>query len=264
MKIVEAEGLEKLEIGGGRVAIGSGAPIRMTIPSLPHGYADAQLDDYRTHSRANLPWSPPVRFSLRARASHPQPLGTLGFGFWNDPFTLSLGQGGAARRLPSAPQTVWFFYGSLPNHFTFTPGIEGHGFKAMALRSPTIPSLVLAPLAAAGLLLAQLPVLRRPVLRTALQKVQSCEAVVDVSLDSWHRYAIHWLQDWVCFEIDGQPVLQAEITIPSPLGFVTWIDNQYAIASPEKGFRFGVIPTDHSQWLEVSDLVIVSKEQSAA
>jgi hypothetical protein len=37
---------------------------------------------------------------------------------------------------------------------------------------------------------------------------------------------------------------------------VVWIDNQYAIASPEKGFRFGVIPTGHQQWLEISDLEI--------
>jgi hypothetical protein len=37
---------------------------------------------------------------------------------------------------------------------------------------------------------------------------------------------------------------------------VTWIDNQYAVASPEKGFRFGVIPTSREQWLEISDLEI--------
>jgi hypothetical protein len=223
------------------------------------GYADAQLDDYHTSPRARFPWSPPVRFSLRARASHPQPSGTLGFGFWNDPFTLSFGQGGAARRLPSSPQTVWFFYGSPPNHFSFTPGIEGHGFKAMAMRSPTVPSIVLAPLAAAGIVLAQIPILRRPVLRTALRRVQSAEVMLQVPLDEWHHYAIQWQQDRVCFEVDGQLMLQAAITVPSPLGFVTWIDNQYAVASPERGFRFGVIPTDHPQWLEVSELEIISE-----
>jgi hypothetical protein len=256
---IEVEQLNRLELGGGEIILTPGAPIRMTIPAIPQGYADAQLDDYHTRPRARFPWSPPLRFSLRARASHPQPMGTLGFGFWNDPFTLSLGQGGAARRLPSAPQTVWFFYGSPPNHFSFAPGIEGHGFKAMAMRSPAIPSLVLAPLAAAGFMLAQIPILRRPVLRTALRRVQSAEVMLQVQLDEWHHYAIQWLQDHVRFEVDGQLVLQSEITVPSPLGFVTWIDNQYAVASPEKGFRFGVIPTDHPQWLEISELEIIGE-----
>jgi hypothetical protein len=259
MRDIQVEQLNRLELGGGDVSMASGAPVRMTIPTMLRGYADAQLDDYHTSPRARFPWSPPVRFSLRARASHPQPSGTLGFGFWNDPFTLSFGQGGAARRLPSSPQTVWFFYGSPPNHFSFTPGIEGHGFKAMAMRSPTVPSIVLAPLAAAGIVLAQIPILRRPVLRTALRRVQSAEVMLQVPLDEWHHYAIQWQQDRVCFEVDGQLMLQAAITVPSPLGFVTWIDNQYAVASPERGFRFGVIPTDHPQWLEVSELEIISE-----
>ncbi len=256
---IQADQLNKLELGGGEVSMKTGAPMRMTIPSLPRGYADAQLDDYHTKPRSHFPWSPPVRVSLRARASHPQPSGTLGFGFWNDPFTISLGQGGAARRLPAAPQTVWFFYGSPPNHFSFAPGIEGHGFKAMAMRSPTIPPLVLAPLAAAGIALAQIPFLRRPVLRTSLRRVQSAEVMLQVPLDVWHHYAIQWQQNEVRFEVDGRIVLQAAITIPDPLGFVTWIDNQYAVVSPEKGFRFGVIPTDHPQWLEVSELEIISE-----
>lgn len=250
------ETLSRLEIGGGEVSAGAGSVMRMTIPIRSQGYADAQLDDYRDRVRRLFPWFPPVRLKLRARASEPNPAGTLGFGFWNDPFTLSLGQGGAARRLPSAPQTVWFFYGSPPNHFTFSQGTKGHGFKAMAIRSPSIPSLLLAPLAAAGILMAQIPGIRRPVLRTALGWVKSAEADIDHALDEWHEYALVWEIDRVRFEIDGQLVLQQRIRVPGPLGFVTWIDNQYALASPEVGFRFGVIPTDHPQWLEISDLTI--------
>ncbi|HEY69243.1 MAG TPA: family 16 glycosylhydrolase [Anaerolineae bacterium] len=259
MRTIQVAQLNRLELGGGEVSRISEISTRMAIPSMHRGYADAQLDDYHTKLRSQFPWSPPVRFSLRARASQPQPSGTLGFGFWNDPFTLSLGQGGAARRLPSAPQTVWFFYGSPPNHFSFAPGIEGHGFKAMAIRSPTIPSFVLAPLAAAGFMLAQIPILRRPVLSTALRRIQSAEVILQVPLDEWHHYAIQWERDKVGFEVDGQLVLQAAITVPGPLGFVTWIDNQYAVASPEEGFRFGVIPTDHPQWLEVSELEIIGE-----
>jgi hypothetical protein len=256
MDIEGIKAFRKLEIGGGEVESAAASVTRMTIPELSQGYADAQLDDYRDKNRKRFPWHPPVHMKLRARASRSNPLGTLGFGFWNDPFTLSLGQGGAARRLPSAPQTVWFFYGSPPNHFTFSPGTAGHGFKAMAIRSPSIPSLLLAPFAAAGVLLAQIPGVRRPVLRTALRAVKSAEAELNAALDEWHRYRLVWDVNQVRFEIDGQLVLQEQIRIPGPLGFVTWIDNQYAVASPEQGFRFGIIPTDRPQWLEISDLEI--------
>jgi hypothetical protein len=248
--------LSKLEIGGGAVSSAAKSVTRMSIPGASHGYADAQLDDYRDKPRVHFLWRPPVRLALRARASEPNPSGTLGFGFWNDPFTLSLGQGGAARRLPATPQTVWFFHGSPPNHFTFTPGLEGHGFKAMAMRTPSIPPLILAPFAAAGILLAEIPGLRRPVIRTALRAVEAAEAPLEVALDAWHQYALVWEFDHVRFEIDERPVLEEQIQVPGPLGFVTWIDNQYATVSPEKGFRFGVIPTDRSQWLEISDLKI--------
>ena len=41
-----------------------------------------------------------------------------------------------------------------------------------------------------------------------------------------------------------------------PLGFVLWIDNQYAVASLEGRFGFGVLPLPETQWLEVDGLVI--------
>ncbi len=248
--------LSKLEIGGGVVSTAADPVTRMTIPGASHRYADAQLDDYRDKPRGHFPWRPPVRLTMRARASEPNPSGTLGFGFWNDPFTLSLGQGGAARRLPATPRAVWFFYGSPPNHFTFTSGLKGHGFKAMAMRTPSIPSVILAPFAAAGILLAQIPGLRRPVLRTALRAVNAVEAELEVALEEWHQYTLVWEFDHVRFEVDERPVLKGQIRVPGPLGFVAWIDNQYLTVSPEKGFRFGVIPTDQPQWLEISDLKI--------
>jgi hypothetical protein len=256
MGIQSSRALSKLEIGGGVVCTTAESVTRMAIPGALHGYADAQLDTYRDKPRKDFPWRPPVRLALRARSSAPSPVGTLGFGFWNDPFTLSLGQGGAARRIPAAPQTVWFFYGSPPNHFTFTSGLKGHGFKAMAMRTPPIPPLILAPFAAVGILLAEIPVLRRLVLRTALRAVEAVEAELEVALDEWHQYALVWEFDHVRFEIDERTVLEEQIQVPGPLGFVTWIDNQYATVSPEKGFRFGVIPTDRSQWLEISDFNI--------
>ena len=66
------------------------------------------------------------------------PAGTWGFGFWNDPFTLSLGMGGAARRTPCGPRAaVWFFHASPPNVFGFTTGPTS-GWRAMTIDTPEV------------------------------------------------------------------------------------------------------------------------------
>ncbi len=245
-----------LEIGGGKVESTSGGGFRLSIPPVPRGYADAQLDDHRALPRHRFPWHPPLVLRLRARASHPNPLGTLGFGFWNDPFALSLGQGGAARRLPAAPRALWFFYGSPPNDFAFTPGLPGHGWKAASLCAPAIPSLLLAPLAVAAASLAVLPLLRGIVMRAALRSVRAGEALLDARLDEWHEYTLRWESDRATFFVDGSRCLTVASPPPAPLGFVAWIDNQYAVASVAGGFGFGTVKTEEEQWLEIAGLEI--------
>lgn len=247
--------LERLEMGGGSVE-STPQGWRLFLPPVRSGYADAQLDDYRSLKRSSFPWRPPVRLSLRARAHSPQPLGTLGFGFWNDPFSLSLGQGGAARRLPAAPQAAWFFYGSTPNDMALAPGVPGHGWKASVLRSPPIPSLMLLPGAALAAGLSFLPVLRGPVMRLARLFIQAEEKILEAILGEWHDYSIQWNPTGVDLLVDGQLVLSTNIAPRPPLGLVIWIDNQYLVASPEGGFRFGVLETDPEQWLEIEDLVV--------
>jgi hypothetical protein len=247
---------ESLEIGGGRVEWAGRADARLTLPAIGRGYGDAQIDDTRRLPRGSFPWRPPLRLRLRARASHAEPPGTLGFGFWNDPFAVSLGQGGAARRLPAPPRAVWFFYASPPAELGFTPGVPGHGWKAMSLRAPAVPALLLAPAAAAALLLTRLPPLRSPVMRLALGSVAAAEALLAARLAEWHAYGIDWSPGRVRFSVDDRVVLESPSPPPGPLGFVAWIDNQYAVASPESGLRFGTLPTSDDQWLEIAGLEI--------
>jgi hypothetical protein len=242
--------------GGGRAERDPDGMWRLTIPPAVQGYADAQIDDYQHAPRRAFPWSPPVRLTLRARADRAHPAGTLGFGFWNDPFTLALGQGGAARRLPASPQAVWFFYGSPPNDLAFASGVPGHGWKASALSGPALPSLALLPGAAAAFLLSRIPLLGPAAVRTAKKVIRAAEAVVNVPLDSWHEYALEWHPCEARFVVDGSPVLITEIVPRPPLGFVAWIDNQYATISPRGGIRFGIIPTTGPQTLEIADLAI--------
>lgn len=239
-------------IGGGKLESSRDDHFRLEIPASKR-YANAQLDDYRRLPRARFPWKPPVLFHLRARASHSVPKGTLGFGFWNDPFALSLGQRGAERRFPSSPEAVWFFHGSHPNDLAFVPDVPGHGWKASCLDSPPIPMLLLAPLAACAVLMAQVPGLRSPVIKLARRAISASETLLPVALDEWHTYALQWEPEQAVFSVDGQSVLRAPAPPTGPLGFVAWIDNQYAIASPEGGFRFGVVPTGEAQWLELAD-----------
>jgi hypothetical protein len=86
----------------------------------PSAYRLAQLDDYAALARSRFKWREPTTLSLRCRVSQPNLPGTWGFGFWNDPFTVSLGLQGMARRLPALPNACWFFHASAENHLSFT------------------------------------------------------------------------------------------------------------------------------------------------
>lgn len=245
--------LRPLEVGGGTVTSRESG-WRLHLPAHLPAYADAQLDDHRWLARGDLPWSPPVELKLRARASAPDPVGTLGFGFWNDPFALALGQEGAARRLPAAPQALWFFYGSPPNDLSFTPNVPGDGWKAASLRTPLLPSALLAPPAVVAFLLSLLPGVRWPVMKIALSFVSASEAPVQADLDRWHDYRLRWEPEGASFWVDDRQVLSAPDPPAGPLGLVLWIDNQYAVASPQRGLRFGVLPNEREQWLEIEAL----------
>jgi hypothetical protein len=154
------------------------------------------------------------------------------------------------------PQTAWFFYGSQDNDLRMVSDVPGHGWKASCIRSPRIPSLVLALPAAIGLSLLYLRLLRRVAYHTAMKALKTSEALLEVSLDQWHTYEIAWRADEVSFRVDEIQVLASDAPPTAPLGFVLWIDNQFAVASPEKGFHFGTLETDEEQWLEVSLLEI--------
>jgi hypothetical protein len=270
--ILGFSGLLPLEIGGGRVrhmpalpsesnpdrseansAAGNYVVLRLAPTKR---YADAQLDDTQSLARNAFRWRPPLRFTVRARVSSPAPRGTFGFGFWNDPFSISTGMGGAARKLPAAPQCAWFFYGSPPLDLPLAEGVPGSGWKAATLRSRRISSLLLAPVAVSGMLLAALPPTRRRAFRQARRFYEAAESLLAVDPSGWHTYGIEWLPEAARFFVDGEQVLRSAHPPAGPLGLVLWIDNQYAVASPEKGFGFGVLPLDAEQSLELAELRI--------
>ncbi len=263
--------LLRWEIGGGLVlepswttadpprSITGGVPLldRVELHLPPtSSYADAQLDDTQNLNRRHFRWNPPLRFSVRARTSIPDPRGTFGFGFWNDPFSLSLGMGGAARKLPAAPQCAWFFYGSPPHDLPLAEDVPGSGWKAQTLSFRRLPALLLVPVAVGGALLAAIPLTRRWAFRQARRFYQAEEHLLEIDPSAWHEYAIEWFPSEVRFFVDGRETLRSADPPHPPLGLVLWIDNQFAAASPEKGFGFGVLPLEREQALELANIRI--------
>jgi hypothetical protein len=247
--------LKTLTLGGGQVTFdpttGRG---RLSVPATPaRHYTNAQLDDYHgvTHGRRfsgpRFAGGPPVRLSLRARASQRAPMGTLGFGFWNEPFSVS----GAVL---STPNVVWFFYASPPSDMALADGVPGHGWKAATLNTGRLPGLLVAPAALPAIALTRVPGLGRPIMALARRFAVAHEAVLtEASLEAWHDYRLDWLPGEANFYVDGVQRLRSPAPPNRPLGFVMWIDNQYAIASEAGRFGFGLIPLPEAQWLEVED-----------
>ncbi len=226
-------------------------------PGTKGNYRLAQLDDYATFPRKAFPWQPPLTLNVRACVSHPEHPGTWGFGFWNDPFSLSLGFGGGTRRFLALPNAAWFFYASSQNYLSFRDDLPANGFLAGTFRSPVWPAPILA-LGVPALPLLIWRVTAQPLRRLASRVILQDAAQLDIDATQWHLYRLSWQLDEVSFSVDGETVLETPISPQSPLGFVLWIDNQYAALPPGGGLAFGSLPSDSVSRLDVEDLQIVS------
>jgi len=247
-------------IGGGSLDIVDSA-VRMSFESAQQGqYTDAQIDDYGRLARAAFPWRPPLRMEVRARSSLPAATlsstgdnpdflrGTAGFGFWNYPFSVR----GDILMLPEA---VWFFYASPPSNMALVPGIAGFGWKAQVIHTMRLGALAatapLALTAGLGLLTGE----TRPASRWMQRLTGAREAVISSNMTSWHNYILEWRPDEATFWVDDQLVLRAPYPPTRPLGFVAWLDNQYAVATPRGVLRFGTIVSG-PQWFEMDSIRI--------
>ena len=227
---------------------------RLEIPPGPAGeYRLAQVDDYRTVPRARFPHHPPFDLRLRARVSAPDLPGTWGFGLWNDPFSLSLGFGGGARRFPALPNAAWFFYASPENHLSFRDDLPGHGLLAQTFRSPNLPGWVLAP-AALALPLLVWKATARPLRGMASRLIREDAVRLNIDPCAWHTYTLGWQARQVIFTVNGRTVQRTAVSPRGPLGLVIWIDNQYAALPPAGGLKFGTLANPGPAWLEIEML----------
>jgi len=246
-------------IGNG-VLTSTDSTLRMCLTETEQGrYSDAQIDDYGQLARAHFPWRPPLRMEVDARSSLPAAQansttessmlrGTAGFGFWNYPFSVR----GDILMLPEA---VWFFYASPPSNMALVPGIPGWGWKAQVVHSMRPGALLSTLPLALSTSLALLTGNTRPGAHWMQRVSGAQEAILAVDMTTWHRYTLEWRTQEALFSVDGEPVLRAPNPPTRPLGFVAWLDNQFAVATPRGTLRFGSVRTE-AQWFEITQLRI--------
>lgn len=235
------------EIGSGAVQQAPGA-LRLTLPATDgQHYNDAQISDYA--GKPDFRWRPPVRMTVRAFfQSEGEIRGTGGFGFWNHPFV----PGERGFRLP---QAAWFFYSAPPSNMALAKDVPGPGWKAATINAARWPFLALLPTAPVGILLMRIPALYERLWPVGQRAIAVSDALLDRGLlTSSHTYTLEWHTNSVMFSIDGEVVHQADVILKGPLGFIAWIDNQYAIVTPQGQLGFGLVSTPHAQSLIIESV----------
>ena len=235
--------------------------LRMSIPAARIGeYSDAQIDDYAGRSRANFPWKSPLYMEVRARSSHPAATaqstvessnilrGTAGFGFWNYPFSVR-------GDILMLPESIWFFYASPPSNMTLVPDVPGWGWKAQVIHSMRAGALAATAPMALSAAWARLTGETGPAARWLQRLSGASEAILNVVMEEWHTYRIEWRHDKATFRVDDRLVHTVLHPPSRPLGFVAWLDNQYAVATPRGILRFGTLASG-PQWFELDSVII--------
>jgi hypothetical protein len=240
-----------LSIGTGQILVEDKRLRCVVGPNDADSYHNAQICDYIGLDRRNYPWRPPLRMKVRAWMSHSadQLHGTAGFGFWNQPFMPGM----ASLRLP---RSVWFFFSGLPNNMALAKGVPGHGWKAATFDASHLLFFALLPFAPVGFLLMRIPALYRRLWPIGQRALGVSEKLLPVAPDEFHTYELLWRRHSVDFLVDDALVHHTPCAPRGPLGFVAWIDNQYAIVTPQGRFRFGTVPLARAQWLVLESVEI--------
>jgi hypothetical protein len=189
---------------------------------------------------------------VTARASAPadQLRGTAGFGFWNHPFV-------PGERGVHLPQAVWYFFSSPPSNMQLARGVAGPGWKAATFDARRWPFFALLPTAPIGILLMRIPSLYNRLWPVGQRAIGVSEAMLDGDLlAGTHTYTIDWRSDGATFTIDGRVAHEADTAPRGPLGFIAWMDNQYAIVTPQGQFRFGAVRVEREQALALEQVTV--------
>ncbi|GAB4498694.1 MAG: hypothetical protein OHK0052_12470 [Anaerolineales bacterium] len=234
-----------------------GGAARLQIPGGPQGiYRLAQWDDYARLPRRAFAWQPPLSLRAELRASARDLPGTWGIGLWNDPFSLTLGMGGGARRFPVLPQCAWFFFASPPNFLSLYDDQPAYGALASVWQSRPLPTPLLALFTAPALPLLTYAPSARLLRRVVRQFVRQSACSLTHNPCDWHTYEIIWRAHNTQLRIDGEVVCDTSLSPRAPLGFVLWLDNQYMAWQPNGKLSAGTLASAAEGWLEVRNLFL--------
>jgi hypothetical protein len=238
-----------IQVGGGQLIV-TEAGLRLLLPGAQHThYANAQLDDYAGLPRRQFPWRPPLQLTVRARSSG-QLAGTAGFGFWNHPFAPTLDA------VPALPAAIWFFYASPPSDMPLALDGPGRGWKVACLDLTRLAALAWAPLAPPVVLLNQVPTLYRRIWPRVARSLRISETAFAGVGEVWRTYTLQWQPDYARFAVDGVTIMETERPPHGPLGFVAWVDSQWAIVTPHGRLGWGLLDVATPQWLDLAHIRI--------
>jgi hypothetical protein len=241
-----------IQVGGGRLIVTS-TGLRLALAGARRQrYADAQIEDYAGLRRAEFPWRPPLRLTVRARASGPL-TGTAGFGFWNNCFSPLVER-------PALPAAIWFFHASPPSDMPLALGAPGRGWKAACIDARGPRALAWVPLAPLVALANNLPVFEHSVWPRVERDLRIAEAPIEPMTQEWRTYALEWREDGARFSVDGTVALETDRAPRGPLGFVAWVDNQYAVATPRGRFGWGRLDVER-QWMDLALIRVETLER---
>ena len=158
--------------------------------------------------------------------------------------------------MPALPRVVWFFYASPRSNMKLDIDTPGHGWKAATLDAKRVPFVLLVPTAPLAVPLMNLGPLYRGLWPVAQRAMGVREAALEIAMTHWHTYVIEWDRNGTRFSVDGGQILESESSPAGPLGFVMWLDNQYAVVTPWGRFGYGLLESPERQWMEVDSLSI--------
>ena len=234
--------------------------LRLQIPSGPAGrYRLAQLDDYSGLPRKSFPWRPGSEIRVQMRASSAVIPGTWGIGFWNNPFGLAILTRVEMLRLPALPEAAWYFFASSHNYLSFRDDLPAQGSLAATFHSPgrSNPWLLLA---APILPLLAIPPVARKLRKWIPKIIRQDSQTLPIDPTRWHDYLLEWHKERAIFQVDDQTLLETQTAPDASLGFVVWIDNQYAAFSPDGRLRFGSLANPEPAWIELRQLSVNGQE----
>lgn len=236
------------EIGQGDVAQTPDDTVLTVPPADASTYHDAQIADYTLQDR-DFRWRAGAQMTVTAHFNTPDVRGTAGFGLWNHPFSPEM------RGLPRLPQAAWFFYGSPPNEMPLAKDVPGHGWKCATLDATRWQFLALLPAAPLGFLLMRIPAVYNALWGVGQRAVGVREHLLDPALMTEpHTYTLTWERDRVVFAVDGDTVLVSPFRVRGRMGFIAWVDNQYAIVTPQGRFGWGLVEIPAAQSLTLTDV----------